>query len=139
MNNVSRRGLFKLVAGAGVIAAMPSQAFSRISTIFCDGINCDADGFEALLRGEDVIFNTPSHTSGIYWSGDTLINKLHLYAERTITLGSEVSGKFIESIWLNSYPPGTDPCLRITEEAQDVRIGQVYIDMCKRHLVGEGL
>ena len=69
MTSLSRRGFLKLTIAAGIVAALPVKVFA---TIYCDGINCDADGFNALMRGETVYFKTPELAQSIRWEGDNL-------------------------------------------------------------------
>jgi len=70
----TRRGFFKLVAGAMAVpvAAKIAMAMPSVPMIYADGINDDAPGINALLRGDVVEFADARIGAGIGWRGDTL-------------------------------------------------------------------
>lgn len=74
MVDMNRRGFFKLIAGAAAVVAVPKVllALEPIETIYCDGVNCDADGLAALMMGKTVRFANPEMTKGIGWRGEWL-------------------------------------------------------------------
>ena len=69
----TRRGFFKLMAGAAAMAAVPSIAITKaVPVIFCNGVDCDSAGLDALIRGEVVEFANPDLAAHIGWRGDVL-------------------------------------------------------------------
>lgn len=79
---LTRRDLFRGIAAASVLAAVPALAKPGYPVIHVDGIHDDADAINAWLRGEPVIINgnlsqlrdgEPAvFPSGSYLIGDTI-------------------------------------------------------------------
>jgi hypothetical protein len=97
MSDVSRRGFFKLVAGAAALVALPRAAVAkRFETIWCDGVHDDAPGLTALLRGEAVEFADPSLAENILWvTDDALLLDDHFTLHTPVKIGPEFSGKML--------------------------------------------
>lgn len=72
--DATRRGFFRLTAGAVALAAVPGpvKAKGNVPTIWADGIHNDAPGLNALIRGEVVEFADTRKAAGIGWRGTFL-------------------------------------------------------------------
>ena len=66
----TRRGFFKLIAGAAVIPVVAKADFvGRLPVIYGDGVHDDAAGLNALFRGEVVEFANAGMADSAGWSG----------------------------------------------------------------------
>lgn len=93
---IGRRGFFRLIAGAAAIAVAPKVALaSPCEVIWCDGVNDDAPGISALIRGETVQFMNQEHAKRIRWDGDTLLMDGDFTIHTPVRIGPEFNGKTI--------------------------------------------
>lgn len=84
---ISRRNFFKLAVGAAAaVAVTPSIIIERVPKIYCDGIHCDAEGLNALIKGDVVEFADPSLASSIGWRGSVL----HLDSPRDFSIRAPI-------------------------------------------------
>jgi hypothetical protein len=72
--DTTRRGFFRLAAGAAAVAALPVsfKAAADVPMIWADGIHNDAPGLNALIRGDAVQFFRPELADKIGWRGNVL-------------------------------------------------------------------
>jgi hypothetical protein len=92
----TRRGFFKLMAGAAAMAAVPSIAVPNIApTIFCNGIDCDSAGLDALIRGKVVQFSNPELAAQIGWRGNVLQLAGDFVIKSPIKPGTHLSHKVL--------------------------------------------
>lgn len=63
----TRRGFFRLAAGAVALASVPGllKANGNVPTIWADGIHNDAPGLNALIRGDVVEFSDVRKAAGL--------------------------------------------------------------------------
>lgn len=85
--DLTRRGFFRLVAGAASLAVVPAPA-TALPIIYSDGIHCDSDGIEALTRGEPVEFLNADDASRIGWISDDVLGfgNATMHSWRTVFL-----------------------------------------------------
>lgn len=79
----TRRGFFKLIAGAAALAAVPAPS-KPVPILWGDGIHDDAPAFLALLDGEPVEFADPSMAKDIGWRGGCFYIGRSLYFHRDV-------------------------------------------------------
>lgn len=93
---VSRRGFFKLAAGAAAMVAVPSVLISEhVPTIYCDGVNCDAAGLAALMAGKAVQFAASDMAGKIGWAGGTLNLSGDFLILEPVIAPDQMSGKVL--------------------------------------------
>ena len=116
--NMNRRGFFKLIAGAAVVAATPIEALtsSDAPTIYCNGVDCDAAGLNALLRGEVVRFETPEMANHIYWRGDVL----HLNGKFQVHMPLQISGMDGKTLDGGEFEVHSRVCFRVMDSSNMV-------------------
>jgi hypothetical protein len=123
----SRRGFFKLLAGAAALAAVPAPAVtSSVPIIWCDGIHDDTPGLSALIRGETVEFADASMADHIGWRGDVLFLAGMFTIKTPVQIGTECSGKILTGGDFTSYTePAFDARLakRVTFDRMTMRSG----------------
>ena len=69
MVEISRRSFFRLAVGAAAVVAVPIPLgdVARIPVLYGDGVHDDAEGLNALIRGEEVSFADPAMASRVGW------------------------------------------------------------------------
>ncbi len=94
--DLTRRGFFKLVAGAASLITVPAPAFA-LPIIYGDGVHCDADGIEALLQGEEVEFRKINDANYIGCRGDKELSfgnvKMHCWRTFNISMLNNIDIK----------------------------------------------
>lgn len=67
MTDTTRRGFFKLLAGAAIAPVLTSEVKAAVPLILGDGIHDDGPGLNALLRGEVVEIAGDLDAMGFYY------------------------------------------------------------------------
>ncbi len=107
--STTRRGFFKLVAGAAALAAVPAAAITKpLPMIYCDGVNDDGPGLTALMSGDAVEFLQPEMEKYIGWSGDILMLSGYFTIKTTVKAPPSFSEKCIIGGMFQTYCMGFD-------------------------------
>lgn len=110
---MNRRNFFKLIAGAAVVAAAPIGPLAKVPMIYCNGVDCDAEGLTALFRGDVVEFAHPELAEHIYWQGDVL----NLAGEFQVHTPIEISGMGRKVLRGGRYDIYSDVGFRVSDSS----------------------